>query len=308
MEAALRLGQRLATAASGAAPRSWPPRRVMSPAGRERPAPDARARRGHRVGLADHRLGELERAVGVAGGERRLGLADVPAAAGPAARPTAAQRRFTERRHRRPPGDVLRVRRRAEPRGPLRLARLGALDVRPHDLGRIAFDDHAALLEQHRAVAVLLDPGHVVGHEHDALGGLHELDDPRLRLLAELGVAGREHLVEQEDVRVDRRRDREPEARAHARRVGLDRRIDELAEVRVLDDRRQELADEPVVEAHERAGEQDVLAPAQVLVEPRAERQQARDVAVDLDRALRRQDDPGQDLEERRLAGAVRAR
>ena len=106
-----------------------------------------------------------------------------------------------------------------------------------------------------------------------------------LRLLPELGVARGKHLVEQQDVRVDRGRDREPEPRAHARRVRLDRRIDELAEVRVLDDRRQQLAHEPVVEAHERAGQQDVLAAAQVLVEARAERQQARDVAVDLDRS-----------------------
>ena len=36
------------------------------------------------------------------------------------------------------------------------------------------------------------------------LGCLHQLDDAALRLLAELGVARREDLVEQQDVGVDR--------------------------------------------------------------------------------------------------------
>ena len=100
-----------------------------------------------------------------------------------------------------------------------------------------------------------------MGDEHDPLGGLHELDDALLRLRPEVGVAGGEDLVEQQDVRVDRRRDREPEPGAHARRVGLDRRVDELAEVGVGDDVGEQLADDLVVEAEERTGEQDVLGP-----------------------------------------------
>ncbi len=62
-----------------------------------------------------------------------------------------------------------------------------------------------------------------------------------------------------------------------------------------------------MVHAHERAGEQDVLAAGQLLVEAGAEREQARDLAVDVDGPLGRRDDPGQDLEERALAGAVRS-
>ena len=48
-----------------------------------------------------------------------------------------------------------------------------------------------------------------------------------------------------------------------------------------------ERAHRRAVDAHERAGEPDVLATGQVLVEARAQRQQARDAAVDLDRARR---------------------
>src|SRR6185295_7072151 len=44
-------------------------------------------------------------------------------------------------------------------------------------------------------------------------------------------------LVEEEDVGIDRGRDREPEPGAHAGRVRLDRGIDELADVGEVDDR-----------------------------------------------------------------------
>jgi hypothetical protein len=60
-----------------------------------------------------------------------------------------------------------------------------------------------------------------------------------------------------------------------------------------------------VGDAEERPGEPDVVAAREVLVEARAERQQARDVADDVDRALVRLDDPGEHLEQRALAGAV---
>ena len=108
-----------------------------------------------------------------------------------------------------------------------------------------------------------------------ALAALDELDDPRLRLRPERRVAGREDLVEQQDVRVDRGRDREPEPRPHPRRVRLQRRIDELAEVGEFDDRRAAARASPVVEAQERAAEQDVVAAGQLLVEAGAQGQQA---------------------------------
>ncbi len=53
-------------------------------------------------------------------------------------------------------------------------------------------------------------------------------------------VAGAQHLVEQEDVGRDRGGDREAQAGLHPHRVGLDRRVDEGADVGELDDRRRE--------------------------------------------------------------------
>ena len=78
-----------------------------------------------------------------------------------------------------------------------------------------------------------------------------------------------------------------PEPRPHPRRIGLQRRIDEVAEFRVFDDRRQEVAGHRVVEAEERPAEQDVVAPGEVRVEAGAEGQQPGHVAPHVDRALR---------------------
>ena len=61
-----------------------------------------------------------------------------------------------------------------------------------------------------------------------------------------------------------------------------------------------------MADPEERAGQPDVLAAREVLVEAGAEGEQARHLPDDLDLALVRLDDPGQDLEERALAGAVR--
>ena len=74
-----------------------------------------------------------------------------------------------------------------------------------------------------------------------ALASSHQLSDALLGLLAEGGVPGGQDLVQEQDVRLHRRRDREPETGAHARRVGLDGRVDEVAEVRVGHDPRQPL-------------------------------------------------------------------
>ena len=55
--------------------------------------------------------------------------------------------------------------------------------------------------------------------------------------LLEVGVADREDLVEQQDVGIEVGGNREPQPHVHARRVVLERHVDEVLEARVLDDR-----------------------------------------------------------------------
>src|SRR5581483_1338309 len=59
--------------------------------------------------------------------------------------------------------------------------------------------------------------------------------------------------------------------------------------------------------AEDRAVEVDVLAPGQLGVEPGADLEQRADASADVDIALGRLRDPREDLQERRLAGAVTA-
>ena len=63
-----------------------------------------------------------------------------------------------------------------------------------------------------------------------------ELLHPPEALLLELGVADREHLVDEQDLGLEVRGDRERQAHVHAARVALHGRVEELLEPGELDD------------------------------------------------------------------------
>jgi hypothetical protein len=127
-----------------------------------------------------------------------------------------------------------------------------------------------------------------------------------LDFAAEHLVASGDHLVEQQDVRVHGGGDGEAQPRAHAHRVLLQRLVDVQPDVREVDDRLLTLDHRAVVDAHERTREHDVVPAAEVLVETRLEMQHRRDVTDHVDHAFGRLDDPGDRLEQRALARAVR--
>ena len=89
--------------------------------------------------------------------------------------------------------------------------------------------------------------------------------------------------------------------------VALDRRVDELADAGEVDDLVELARDLGALHAHDRALQVDVLAAGQVGMEAGGDLDQRADAAADLDAAARRPQDPRQQLERRRLAGAVRA-
>ena len=97
------------------------------------------------------------------------------------------------------------------------------------------------------------------------------------------------------------------EPHVHARRVGAHRQVDELLQLREGHDLVHRLADAGAREAVDRAVQIDVLAAGEVGMEARAELEQRRDPAAGLDPARGRLDDPGDEPEQRRLAGAVPA-
>ena len=76
----------------------------------------------------------------------------------------------------------------------------------------------------------------LVRHEDDRPPGLAQVLHPPEAPPLELGVADREHLVDEQDLRLEVRGDREGKAHVHAARVALDRRVDELLDAGELDD------------------------------------------------------------------------
>ena len=148
---------------------------------------------------------------------------------------------------------------------------------------------------------------HVVRDEEHGAPRAGDLLDPAHAALLELVVADGEHLVDDQHLRVEVRRDGECEPHVHPARVPLDRRVDELPDPAELDDVVELRVDLAPLHAEDRAVQVRVLAARQLGMEARADLEDAPDATADHRAALGRRRDPGQQLEERRLAGAVLA-
>ena len=137
--------------------------------------------------------------------------------------------------------------------------------------------------------------------------GAPELLHPAEAAPLELGVADREHLVDEQDLRLQVRRDGEREPHVHPARVALDGRVHEALDPGELDDLVEALRDLAALHAEDRAVQVDVLAPGELRMEAGADLEQAPDAPADLDAPARRRGDAREHLQQRRLAGAVAA-
>ena len=120
-------------------------------------------------------------------------------------------------------------------------------------------------------------------------------------------VADGEHLVYEQDVRVGFDEDGEAEPDPHARGVVLELQLGELAELGELD---HAVGAHPGLlrgEPHHHAVEQDVVAGRELRVEADAQLDEGGDPPGDPDRAAVGGVDAREQLQERRLAGAVAA-
>ena len=140
---------------------------------------------------------------------------------------------------------------------------------------------------------------------HGAVVGQHPVDG-LVALALEGLVAHREHLVDQHDRVLQLGDEREAQAHLHAAGVVPDRGVDELRlDLREVDDLVEALVDRLLGHAVQGAHQVHVLPAGQVVVEPGAQLQERRDLAVHADLALVRDEHPGDHLEQRRLARAV---
>ena len=143
------------------------------------------------------------------------------------------------------------------------------------------------MVEEHRALAQPLDGRGVVGDEDDRAALLLEAEDAAEALPLERLVADGEHLVEEEDVRVEEGGDREAEPHRHPRRVRAHRTIDRVLELGEGDDLVEALADVRAAKALDRAVQEDVLAAGEVEVEAGAELEERADPPLGSHRARR---------------------
>ena len=187
-----------------------------------------------------------------------------------------------------------------------RVVLVGELRVVLRDrLARRPVEGDLALPQEDRPLAEPLHRGGVVGDEEDRPAALLELEDLAEALALERLVADGEHLVQQQHVRLEVRGDREAEAHLHPRGVGAHRQVDELLQLGEGDDLVQVLADRRLLQPEDRPVQEDVLAPGELGLEAGAELEQRGDAAADGGAPAGRAEDPGDDPQERRLAGAV---
>ena len=172
---------------------------------------------------------------------------------------------------------------------------------------RLPVEDDLAVAKEHGAVAHPLDGRRGVRDEHRRAARPLEREHPVDALALERLVADREDLVEEQDVRVHVRRDREPEAHVHPGRVRAHGQVDEALELGELDDVVEGLADLRALHPVDRAAQEDVLASREVRVEAGAELEQRADRACDREPPARRLEDAREQAQEGRLAGAVPA-
>ena len=141
--------------------------------------------------------------------------------------------------------------------------------------------------------------------EQDRPAALSERGDDAEALSLEALVPDREHLVEQQHVCFEERRDRKPQPHRHPGRVRPHRAVDRVLELRERDDLVEPLADARSGEPLQCAVQLHVLPPGEVGMEARTELEQRADPSAGRDTPGGRPDDPGDQTEERRLPGAV---
>ena len=139
----------------------------------------------------------------------------------------------------------------------------------------------------------------------DGAAILGDAVDVALALLAKGGVADREHFVEDQDVRLQERGDREGEAHIHAAGVALDRRVDEALDAGEIDDVVKLGADVGLAETEQGARHEHILAPGHIGVKAGADFEQGAHLATKKGSTRGRIGDAGENLQERALARPV---
>lgn len=172
---------------------------------------------------------------------------------------------------------------------------------------RVARFPDGSLIDPDGPVAHGLDGSSDVGCKYYGLAGLLEPLEEGGTLLLESDVPHGEDLVHDHDVASDIDEDGERQPPDHSGGIGTERIVYLLSEFGELDDAVDHRVRLLLGESEHGALDVDVLAAAEILMEPHAELQDAGHVPLDVDRSRIRIDDAADQLEQRALPGAVAA-
>ena len=143
------------------------------------------------------------------------------------------------------------------------------------------------------------------GNDQQGGAGLAETADALEALVLEIGIANRQGLVDDQDVRPPGSRHAERQAHLHAAGVGAHRLLDGLADFGEGLDLRHQRLDFLDLHAQQLPGHEDVLPAGEVRVEAHAQLEQRGDPAGHADLAAGRLGGAGDHLQQGALAGAV---
>src|SRR5215831_19098556 len=118
-------------------------------------------------------------------------------------------------------------------------------------------------------------------------------------------VADGQHFVQEQDLGLQMGRDRKPQADVHSGGIPLDRYVDELPNLRELDDTFELTPDLAPWHAQDRSTQVNVLPAGQLRMEPRADLDQRRRPPIDRDLPGRRRRDACEQLQYRALSGTI---
>ena len=176
-----------------------------------------------------------------------------------------------------------------------------------HHFFGLAAHGHAAVFQEDGGVADRLDRRAVVGHDQQRGAGLAEVADAIEAFVLEVGVAHRQRLVDDQDVRSPCRGYAKGQAHLHAAGVGANLMVHGFADFGKALDFGHQRFDFFDLHAEQLAGHEGVLAPGEVWVKPHAQLQQCCDPTFQLDLPAGRLGGAGDHLQQGTFARAVDA-
>src|SRR5581483_4092264 len=169
----------------------------------------------------------------------------------------------------------------------------GALDVMLDRVARSAVEEQPSLFEQERTGAQTAHGGEVVADEDDCPPLLRDVAHLAEALALKLGVPNGDDLVNEQDLRLEMRRDCERETDLHAARVALHGRVEEAGDARELDDLVKAAHDLGAAHAEDGPVQENVLAAGQLRVEAGPDLEQRADSSAQRHLPLGRLSDTG---------------